>query len=251
MELNFAKKFVIIKSNWFDENGKISSIGIDAFFLFLCMYKYYIPNQSVDYFNLSIHNLKTDTGFTEKETIRLFKLLMHHKIIECSIKRWDRYQIKNTILIKFIDQPLTKREERENKMVDIPIDEENYYIMIDMLLMQEYINLNLSKLCFSLYSLFCKYSNGIEQKCNLSIDTISNRLNVTNYRVQKCIYEMNRERLMYSRYIKLKGNLKQYKFEHYLFKRLDNLNEMRVKYEKQIYLNVKKWNKNKLQVIVN
>lgn len=237
-EMRFAKNYIRIKSNWFDEDGIISKIGVESYFFYLCLYKFFIPQQETDCFNLSVHDLKKYTLMTEKENIEILKKLIKYKIIKCSITRWDRYNYKNSILIYAIDTPLSKRAFKNGKEVDVPLGQDDNYIIIDMKLMQEYMNRRLSLGCYSLYAILSKYSNNIEHKSDVSVNTISERLGITNYKSQKYIRELNKNKLLYSKYVRIKSRTR---FEHRLCKRFKEIEIFKETYEKMIDKNIDKW----------
>lgn len=242
---NFTVNFVKIKSSWFDKDGIINKIGVNGFYLYIQLYKYFLHNQNKEIFLTSVYLLKKDTGFTESETIDLIKLLIRHKIINTTVTRWDRYNQKNNLIIEGTDLPQTHREVRGNTEVDVPNTENDYYIVLDMKLLQEYKKENMNITSYSIYALINKYISTLEIKSTISINEIALRLNISNDKAQKTIRNLNRSKFMYSKYRKVNSKQfgKSYKFEHYLFNRFSNLEEKRKIYEKEIQKNINKWNK--------
>lgn len=249
-EMNFAKNYIKIKSSWFNEESKIKKIGIEGFYLYLILYKYYIPNQQMDTFSTSVYQLKKESGFTEDKTLDLLKCLIRQKVIVCSVTRWDRYNTKENMIIESIDLPQLNREVRHGKEVDIPATENDYYIIIDSKIMQLYMDLKLNIASYSIYAVISKYNNNAERKSDISINEIADRFGVSNDKIHKTIHQMNRNRVLYSSYKRIAGKNKgeiRYKFEHYLFDRCSSLETMQTTFEKKINQNIAKWDKKTLQ----
>ncbi|MNW31440.1 hypothetical protein D3C74_83550 [compost metagenome] len=252
--MNFALNHIKIKSNWFDKRGIISKIGCDGFFLYITLYRYHIHNQDVPTFCTSIKALKKETGFTMQETYDLFKTLIRNKIIKCNVTRWDRYQDNDLLIVSATDTPITTRaiNERE-KEYDSPVSDDDFYISVDLKMMQYYLDNGLQGEEMALYCLIRKWSNNTEHKCWMSINTMAKILCLSNDKVHKMVYKLNRLYLMCSSYRKNgKRNIRgkettTYRFEHSLLENFSALEGFQNQPDIRSIIdkNIKKWDKRK------
>ncbi|WP_342426897.1 hypothetical protein [Paenibacillus sp. FSL L8-0158] len=47
--MNYTLKHIKIKSNWFDSGGKFSKMGIDAFLIYLTLFRFRLHNQDYEF----------------------------------------------------------------------------------------------------------------------------------------------------------------------------------------------------------
>jgi hypothetical protein len=251
--MNFVDDHILIKSNWFDKDGLISKTNCDVILLYLTLYKFRIKNQECEHFFLtSIKLLKKETGFTMDRTYELFKILIKHKIITCDITRWDRYKDNEVIIVKAIDYPHTIRTQNEKgEWYDKPEDKDDQYVSVDLNLIQYYLDNGLSSEEIAMYCLLKKGKNKSEEgKTQWSIDSISKMLGLSKDKVHKIIVKMNRMYLLASDlkptgFRNVQGKqVKVYKFEHYIFPRLADLEEYRNSWLREVIeKNIKRWDK--------
>lgn len=251
--MDFALNHIKIKSSWFDKKAIISRIGCDGFFLYLTLYRYYIHNQDAPTFCISMKALKKETGFTMPETYQLFKSLVRYKIIACNVTRWDRYQDNDLFIVTAIDFPITERVEKNEKEYDSPVSDEDFYISVDLKMMQHYLDNGLQGEEMALYCLIRKWSNNAEHKCWMSIGKMAEILCLSNDRVHKMVYKLNRLYLMCTSYRKngkrqIRGKeTTTYRFEHNILDNYSGLegfqNQPDIK--RTIESNVAKWDKRK------
>lgn len=252
-----------VKSSWFDfGNNKYQKIGCDGFNLYLNLFRYRLFNQENDYtFICSISLIRKDTGYPAQLVLDLLKLLSKHKIIKVDLARWDRLHddkgnivIDKILVIEAIDKPNTKkRMNEEGKEVDIPETDDDYYISLDMPLIQHYIDQGLNERYLGLHCLINKHSNKTEGKCWISINKMAATLGFGDKTVNSMIHELNRKYLLYSRYdetekkrINKKGEKEDGKqFEHFLLRNMDYQEQFIAAHKDSIDRNIRKWDRKK------
>lgn len=216
-----------IKSNWFDENGKILDMGVKGFYLYISLFRFKVNNQENEYtFITSIAALRKETGYTKYLIFDLLKLLSRLRIISViNISRWDQIGKNKDIdermmlVIEGVDAPLTKVIGKK----DEPIDEENYYLSVNLPILQYYVDSSLDLESILIYIIIIKYSNNPQKKAWISIEKIAKRIGVNKNRVNSLIKEMNELRVLYSVKVKYEsGSLKKH-YEHKICRRLDDL----------------------------
>lgn len=250
-----------IKSNWFDSGNNIfKAIGCEGFFLYLNLFRFRLFNQDNEYtFILSISLLRKETGYSAQRILELLKLMSKKKIIKVNISRWDRLiddtgivLVDKLLIIEAQDKPDTYRGFSDKKEeVDMPKSKDDYYISLDMPLVQQYINLKLGERYLGLHCLINKYSNGTEGKCWLSINHMADILGFGDKTVNSMIHEMNRKYLLYSRYLetdkKVVGksgvSVSGSKFEHFLLSNLDHKEQWMHSFKDSVDRNVRKWDR--------
>jgi hypothetical protein len=217
-------------------------------------------NQDNEYtYICSISLLRKETGYSAPRIIELLKLLSKKKIIKVDISRWDRLIGDNgnvlddkLLVIEALDRPDTYRGYNDKKEeVDLPKTKDDYYISLDMPLMQYYMDLKLNERYFGLHCLISKYSNGTEGKCWLSINNMADILGFGDKTVNNMIHELNKRYLLYSRYLETdkkivgksgdteNGN----KFEHFLLGNLDHKDNWLSAHKDSVDRNIRKWDK--------
>lgn len=248
--MNFVDNHVKVKSNWFDSQGVFSKIGSDAFLLYLTLYKFHLYNQDTCMFATSMKMLKKETGFTINKTFDLFKVLIRYKVIECSVTRWDRYEDNEFMFVTALDTPKTIRKTSDKgKEYDEPLSADDNYISCDMKMMQYYLDNGLSGAEMGLYCLIRKWSNGTQRQMWMSINKMADHLGLSNDKVHKMIYKLNRMFLMYSNYQKngtrtINGKkVTSYRFYHTLFAQFSHLDTYRKQFNIEIEKNIAKWDK--------
>lgn len=216
-------------------------------------------------FICSLGLIRKEIGYTTQRIYDLLKLLSKEKVIKVNLSRWDRlYDDKGKLMddkiliIEAIDKPDTyKGFNDEGKEVDIPNEpkDDNYYISLDMPLMQHYINIGLNERYFGLHCLLNKLSNNTEGKSWMSINNMADVLGFGDKTVNSMIYELNRNYLLYSRYQKsskkVMGKGKENgagtetgtMFEHHLLGNLDHKDRWMDSFKESVDKNIKKWDK--------
>lgn len=264
--MRFSIKHIHIKSKWFDYgDNKYKRLGADGFYLYLNLFRYYIDRQETEYtFLCPLSFLRKDTGYTSHKVIDLLRLLVKEKVIRIvNLSRWDRLLDEKgklvddkVLVIEAIDKPQTYRDKNsDGEEVDIPCDpkEENFYISLDMPLIQHYIDIGLSERYFGLHCLMSKYSNGTENKSWMTIENMASVLGFGDKTINKMIHEMNRKYVLYTRYLKTdkkaigKNSMSKdgSKFEHFLLRNYDLMGKWMETYKDSIDKNIKKWDKKK------
>lgn len=258
--MNYAIKRVYIKSNWFDgNNNKYKKIGYQGFNLYLNLFKFRIYNQDHPYtFITSISFLRKETGYPTQKVYELLRLLDKNKIIHTNITRWERMfdtegkLIDDKVLfITGIDKPNTKKDmDEKGNMRDFPVTDDDYYISLDLPLMDYYIGVGLNEKYFALHCLFKKMSNNTEAKAWMSINKMAKVLGIGDKNINQMIYDLNKHYLLASYYRSsskkrvVKGEKVSGKsFEHHILYNLDLLEEWIKVNKVHIDKNVAKWEK--------
>lgn len=243
---------ILIKSNWFDENGKYKSIGFNGYYLYLKLFRFLINDETDGYtFYTSVEVIRKVIGMENKAVLELLKLLVKYKIIKINITRWDRMLDANgkvldnkLLIIESIDHPNVPNDDSE-------IDEENYYIVVDLKLMDQYLTSGLDKRSLVIFCLMSKYSNNAEGKSWLTIQAMSNILGIGKSKLTDVIRNMNKQGFLYSKknkntkqIAKRNGDGYEMKWDNYEYKILTswkNRDEWLKIYGDQINKNLKEW----------
>lgn len=236
--MNFGITGVKLSSYWFDDNGKILKITNDQFKLYLNLFKFYIPNQIREYtFITSISLLHKELGgkYSKKEIRSMLRSLERLDIIKSSTNDWYRLDYNKAIVIEAIDVPQTYRDiNNVNRLSNF----ENYYIPIDLKLIQHYYELGLNTNHVLLYCILLRYSNNNEGKAWISIFKIANRLGVHFNTVNKLIWDLNEKYLLYSDK-RARNEARDY-FEHKICKTYKGLPEFQKNFSNLIDKSLRK-----------
>lgn len=253
--MNFTIRHLKVRSSWFDEDGKFSKIGSEAFNTYLNLYKFRLHNQDHKYqFMTSIYYLRKETGYTKQKTLDHLKVLSRMKIIEViDFKRWTKLidekgnVIENTLLnIIAADLPSTTRIKTDHGDRDQADSEDDYYVSLDLYLMNYYKEIGLTEHHFAIYCLIKRLSNNTEQKAFMSIEKMALYLNYDKNTLNKQIKEMNRKYVLYSEIRKNgKGG---YKYEHHLLRKYTDIEKFKLELEAAINKNMARWDKKKIQL---
>lgn len=253
--MNFTIRHLKIRSSWFDEDGKFSKMGSEAFNTYLNLFKFRFHNQEhKHHFMTSIHYLRKETGYTKQKILEHLKVLTKLKIIEMlDMKRWtklidDKGNILENILLNIIatDLPNTTRVKTELGEKDQADSEEDFYVSLDLYLMNYYKEIGLSEYHFAIYCLIKRLSNNTEQKAFMSIEKMAQYLNYDKNTLNKQIKEMNRKYVLYSDIRKNgKGG---YKYEHRLLRKFTDVEKFKEDMKIYIDKNIEKWSKKKAEV---
>ncbi|UVI32073.1 hypothetical protein [Paenibacillus spongiae] len=248
--MNFATNHIKVKSNWFEKEGLFSNIEHDGLLLYLNLYRYHIANQEQYTFATSLKQLRKGTGFTKIETLNLFKRLIKYKVISCSVTRWDRHNENDFMIVSALDIPQTERIEKNGKMVDKPLSDDDLYISVDMRLMQHYLSLGFDGREIGLCCLVQKLSHNTEGKAWMTINSMAEILGLSNDKVNKMIHQLNRNYLMYSDlrkngHIVIEGKKKvNYRYEHRICHNINHMKAFNTDWIKAaIDKNIAKWDK--------
>lgn len=266
--MNYTLSNIKIKSNWFDKGSKqtiYDHIGYKGLFLYFSLFKFRLYNQEHDYmFVTSISLLHKECRYTKDEIFELLKVMERLKLIKITNKtRWDqllnnkkKVDEHRVLVVIAADVPVLKKEEvtfgQKSKLKDKPATDDDYYINVDLVLMQHYLDIGLDEKYFPIYCLMRKYENGnIEKKSFMEIVNMAEVLNYDKNVLNKMIHEMNRKYVLCSRYVNNGKDNKR--FDHYICTNYKSLGKFKDYHKEQIEKNIKKWdrkkgNKNKVKV---
>ncbi|WP_211749672.1 hypothetical protein, partial [Paenibacillus sp. Marseille-Q4541] len=231
--MNFTINHLKVRSNWFDTGGKYSQMKYDAFNSYINLFKFRLSKQQYEYyFVTSINDLKKETGYTKQRTYDNLSLLIKLKIIKVlNVSRWDRF-IKNGVIpgqiilhIAAIDIPVTNRILTEHGDRDQADTENDYYVSVDLKLMEYYKAIGLNEKYYAVYCLIKKLSNNTEQKSFMTIESMSNSLGINKNAINKYIKEMNSKYVLYSNY--RKNRKSGFKFEHHLLRKYSDIDKFK------------------------
>lgn len=223
--MNYSLNHIKLKSNWFDGNeSKYNIIGYNGLNLYLNLFRFYVNRQENVYtFITCISLLRREIGYSTLEIADLLKMMRKNGLIEIlNISRWDQIESKGkvyddkTLVIVATDVPNTKREKNDKGQEnDTPVTEDDYYVPVDLDLLDVYKEKGLSERYYPLYCLLRKLSNGnAERKSFMGVNKMAKILGYGSKQVNEMIHELNRHHLLYSDY---KDNDKGgKKFEHRL-----------------------------------
>ena len=157
--MNFTINHLKVRSNWFDAGGKYSQMKYDAFNSYINLFKFRIPKQLHEYyFVTSINDLRKETGYTKQRTYDNLARLIKLKVVKIlNVSRWDRF-IKNGVIpeqnilhIVAVDIPVTNRISTEYGDRDQADTENDYYVSVDLKLMEHYKAIGLNEKYFAVY----------------------------------------------------------------------------------------------------
>lgn len=255
--INFKTRNIKLKSNWFDENGKVfkiaratrkdgSNINYDVFLLYLTLYRFYMDNpdeEKTTQFYTSIYHLKKQTGFTMDKTYELFKILERYKLIKSDVTHWKRYSEKEMMIVTALDLPQLERSDEGRDML---VSKDDYYVSINLPLIQRMLDENFSIREIVLYCIIKKMTNGAEGKCYMAIDTFASTMSVSPQTVSNMIKNFNRAYIVATYYRKNKQRGEDgLKFEHYALSKFDDksVEQFNKVHGNEIEKNIKKWDK--------
>lgn len=232
MFMNYTLSHIKIKSNWFEEKSKYIKIGHIGFDLYLSLFKFRLHKQEHNYFFItSISLLRKETGYSTLVIYEYLKLFKKLKIIKVeNVSRWDylldengEIKDKEVLVITAADVP--NLIEDANKK-EIPVTEDDYYVSVDLDLMEYYKDNGLNEKYYGLYCLMKKLSNGNpEGKSYMTIENMSEVLGYDKDYVNKMVHEMNKRNILYSK--KRRNMKKNHYFEHYLCPNMSKIDEFR------------------------
>lgn len=249
----FPQKYgkVRIKSNWFDRgNKKILKFGHEglAMFFLLCKHRvgratrYFEQNEYT--FHVTLDLLAKASGCTKSEVVELLKLLVHSKVLKlCTPTRWDRLDDKKggllahkMIILESTDSPKTFKDDNGK---DMPLTNEDYFVWVDLDLMEYYKQISLGSKYFPLHCLIRKLSNATEKKAFMTIEHMAEALGNSKDTIYKYVKDLNNNYLLYSRETSNgKGGIK---FEHFILRDLNTADEFLAANRASIERNIKKW----------
>lgn len=255
MEMERVYGSIKIKSNWFDWNNekrKILKIGHEGLDMYFTLGKYRLartPNTQDYTFHVSIDSLRKETGYSTIKIIELLKLLKSQKIITMKKpSRWDRLYNENGKLndkemITFVAIDVPKldsiKAEGDNMPKEEPRTDDDYYIPVDLDVLEYYRTVGLNEKYFPLYCLLRKLSNGTERKAYMTIHKMAKTLGVHHDTIHKYIKELNVKFLLCS--VKKKGFKKNYRFEHHLADSAIGYQRFLNAYMETMQRNAKRW----------
>ncbi|UNK19281.1 hypothetical protein MNQ98_04380 [Paenibacillus sp. N3/727] len=243
-----------IKSNWFDskkKNRKIAAIGYKGLNLYLSLGKYRLVRltNNIEFrIHVTISTLRKETGYSSKEIIELLKILINQKIIRL-IKptRWDRLydadgKLKSNeqLVILATDVPVTTRVTSDDGKIEDQIkSDEDYYISVDLDMLEYYKTVGLDERYFPLYCLLRKLSNGTEGKAFMTIHNMAETLSMHHDTIHKYIKILNKMQLLCSD--KTKNKKDGFMFEHRLCGSVSQYNEFQYAHKNTMMRNTKRW----------
>lgn len=244
---------LMIKSNWFDDEGKYNKIGIHGLILYFTMAKYaYMQLENGNFMlHTSITLLRKETKLDGNTVLELLKLLVKHEIIKLNISRWDQLlDDKGKIIehrhftVETIDCP--------NVTIEDEFGKDNYYLLISLNLVDEYLNSDMPIESLAAYCLINRYTNNEEGKCWLTIEKMSEILGLSRVKMTKIIKLMNKNKFLCSRKndntreMENKNgntyNMTWINYEHKLLTNLKNRDKWLELHEDQIQKNLIGWN---------
>ncbi|KGP82123.1 MULTISPECIES: helix-turn-helix domain-containing protein [unclassified Paenibacillus] len=245
---------VKIKSAWFDhtnEKRKFLKIGYEGLYVYLALTKnrlHRVNENRLFTFQVSIDTLRKETGYSAKKVIELLKVLKSNKIIKMEKpSRWDRLNDEDGIanvyqmmIISAIDVPHTDWDKVKKK--DIPVDGENFFVSVNLDMLELYKKKGLKERYIPLYCLFRKLSNGTEGKAFMRIEKMAKTLGFSKDTIHKYIKRLNAEYLLYTR--KIPNGKGGYKFEHYLCSSVGDYDEFLRAHKDSIDKNISRWKMN-------
>jgi len=240
--MKFKIKNIKLKSNWFDEDGVVFKTGYEAFFLYLTLYRYYMASQSNEEALIvtSMSSLKKSVGYTMSKTYELFKILERYKLIKSDVARWDRYVDSGIMYIQLLNLPQVTKDAHG---VENPVSEDDYYVPINLELVQEYLDCGFTIKEIVLSFILKKYSNKAEGKCWVSIEKLAKTMRVGKNTISRMIRELNRSYFLstYYRDHKQRGE-DGIKFEHYILQNLSEKESFKKLHKENIEKNISLWN---------
>lgn len=247
---NFTIPSIKIKSNWFE--GEKQSIyhqigkeeGLNLYLQLFRFRQHQITDDGqVNYnqhiFRVTIGELvkftkvNTSKRLTQKQVVDLLIKMEKANVIKLLTpkrpKRWDALFDENgkvisdkLIILQATDVPNVKVEKNERgKDVEKPVTDDDWYIPINFNIINYiYNDLKLTSKELVVYLLMLKFSNSIERKAYININTIKKYLGFGNDTITKIIKTLNEHGLMVT-YARRKG--KKVNFEHYPLRSFNDL----------------------------
>lgn len=238
---NFTIPSIKIKSNWF-ENSKESIYyrigkeeGLNLYLQLFRFRQHQITsdgqaNYNQHIFRVTIGELvrftkvNTSKKLTQKQVVDLLIKMEKANVIKLHTpkrpRRWDALFDKNgkvisdkLIILQATDVPNVKVEKNERgKVVEKPATDDDWYIPINFRTVNYiYDDLKLTSKELVVYLLMLKFSNSVERKAYININTIKNYLGLGNDTITKIIKTLNEHGLLVT-YVRRKG--KKVNFEH-------------------------------------
>lgn len=252
---NYAFEQIRIKSSWFDDEDRgkkniYQKITYKGLYLYFTLYRFRVHKQENEHtFITSISLLRQETGYSTEEIFELLKKMKSTKIIDIkNISRWDYLYTtdsnggklildKNILVIEAIDTFSILNYKEEVK---------DYYIYVDLKLMEYYKGKGLNEKHMTLYCFINKWNNNLEHKMYMSLEKMAEKLDFDKDHVHKMIYEMNRAYVLSSTKQRRQSKHGFY-FEHYILDELKKKDDFIKNYAKNIDLLISKAEKRKQQ----
>lgn len=226
-----ALQHIIISSAWFDcidnKPSKYSKIDYDGLNVYFNLFKFRVANQESNYtFYTCLSMLRKATKYTSEHIIECLKKLKQNKIIKMkNLSRWDYLYDENGkcddnkfLAIEAIDVPNTQLDD-EDEVID-------NWITVDLDFLEcHYEKVGLNEKFYPIYCLMRKLSCNTERKCFMSIEKMSEIINLDKDTINRMINKMNRVKVLYSR--KIDNKKSSTRFEHYIcfgYKSIDSFN---------------------------
>lgn len=168
-----------IKSNWFDEFGKIYNIKDKAFWLYLNLRTLELKYEDTAIISvLMLYEILNKNNFkiSKNEIIKIIQTLKANKLIDYDSNKYRIKTNKELIKIKFIDLPNIKRIDN----IDKPETKVDYYININMNVINYIIKCGLSHKHVIVYLYLSKFNNKCYSSCKLISDSTGLGLNQIN-----------------------------------------------------------------------
>lgn len=248
MKFNYTLDTIMLKASWFEcsKSNVFKEIGEKGLNIYIKLFKFRLWKQEHKFlFVTSIEALRDETGYTIKEIVDSFKLLVKNNII-CfdGVPRWDRIKAKDMLVCYATDMPVTSGNS-DNENEKKPFDK---YLYLDFKMINYYEHCGLNEKYFPLYCYITHYC-GINTE-NKAYAPNEDLVMVTGYHkdvITKMIQTMNRMYLMYSEMRKNKSNAYSYHYyEHRICMKYDELKHFQSGWLKDgIDKNIKAWDKKK------
>lgn len=231
MIYKYTKKKIDIKSDWFEEepNNKFKKIGSEGLNLYFTLFKFRVARQESEIFITSISLLRKESGYTTEKVFELLKILKENKIIKMSnLSKWiylledKQIKVDKILEIEAIDCPITDEDQLKKYNDEFHKDqpetkkkkELDFFIKVDLDLLELYKEDGLNERYYPLYCLIRKMSNNSERKSFMATDTMASILGYGKDTIAKMIKVMNEKKFLKSKLIN-NGKGKS-KFEHYI-----------------------------------
>lgn len=224
-----------IKSSWF-ETGLFKSMGKEeGLNLYIQLFRFRVHqgdfNEHV--FRTSLLELRQFTGMNKNRRLSMVKL----KELLQQLERVSVIQIHTPIdemignemlLIEAIDAPETKRVKEKSKDIDKPIDENNYYINVNLSMIDYIYNvLKLGSKEVALYLLIKKLSQGNrEKKATMKINNMKSTLGTRNDKINEMLINLNKGRIL-ATYVRKRKHGAGQQFEHVICNSVDSIKQFK------------------------
>ncbi|MGD8190953.1 hypothetical protein ACQCN2_13330 [Brevibacillus ginsengisoli] len=263
---NYTMHNIKVKSNWFDfstSTNKFKKMGYKGFNLYLTLFKFRLYKQEHNYmFVTSISLLRKETGYATEEILELLKVMKKIKIIHIdNVSRWDymmdgqKIKDDKVLVMWASDVPNVEKVEIEveekgfglkgsktnTNTIEKPVTEDDYYVNVDLSLLQYYEEIGLNERYYPLYCLIRKMTNNPEKKSWMSIEKMAETLEYDKDTLNKMVHEMNRKYLLLST---PRDNGKNGKyFENKICTTFSSLDQFKQNHQEEIDKRVEKWDK--------